>query len=194
MNDEVPAAINFLGSCYQLGHLGLQRSSRRAVRFFRRAARLGNVLALVNLGAELTTAYYAGGTYDSLTVRECYRKLADMGHYEHLFAAYCIQEKNYEEGIRLYLSAANQGWAMAQFYVFFDPDPSTYGMQPTHGIAPFLRMPPDGIASEKCNAGEVFIAPWDYEAQVAEARRWFVRASLNGYFLAKTALESKKKA
>jgi TPR repeat protein len=199
VNDEVPEAINFLGASYLFGNFGLQRNSRRAVRFFRRAARLGNVLALVNLGTALTVAYHDGGTYDEVSVRairECYRKLADMGHYEHLFAAYCIQEKNYEEGIRFYLSAAKQGYALAQFYVghFFDPDPSTYGMEPTHGIAPFLRLPPDGIVSEKCNAGDVFIVPWDYEAQLAEARRWFVRASLNGYPFAKTALESKKKA
>ena len=194
VNDEVPEAIHFLGSSYLYGRLGLQQNLKRAVRFFRRAARLGNVLALFHLGNACETG--VGANYDPLTARECYRKLADMGHYEHLFAACCIQEKNYKEGIRLYLSAANQGWATAQFYVgyFFDPDPSTYGMQPTHGIAPFLRMPPDGIASEKCNAGDVFIVNWDYEAQLAEARRWFVRASLNGYPFAKTALESKKKA
>ena len=188
------SASRIVGNCYRLGHLGLQRSSRRAVRFFRRAARLGNVLALVNLGAAYETG--DGATHDPLMARECYRKLADMGHYEHLFAAYYIQERNYEEGIPLYLSAAKQGYPLAQFYVgyFFDPDPSTYGMAPTDGIAPFIRMPQAPDASETRDAAGGFIVPWDYEAQVAEARRWFVRASLNGYPFAKTALESKKKA
>ena len=194
-NDEVPEAIQFLGSSY------LQRNPKRAVRFFRRAARLGNVVALLNLGAAYETGH--GAKYDPAMARECYRKVADMGHYEHKFAYYCIQEKNYEKGIPLFRSAAKQGYALAQFYVgyLFDPDPSTYGMEPTHGIAPFLRLPqapPD--ASENCNAAgdfivrDITIVNWDYEAQLAEARRWFVRASLNGYSFAKTALESKKKA
>lgn len=200
VNDEVPEAIQFLGASYLFGNLGLQRSPKRAIRFLRRAARLGNVLALVNLGTAVITANNYDGVffarYDPAMVRECYRKLADMGHYEHLFAAYCIAEKNYEEGFRLYLSAANQGWAIAQFHVgyFFDPDPSTYGMAPTDGIAPFIRMPQAPDASETRDAAGGFIVPWDYEAQVSEARRWFVRASLNGYPFAKTALESKKKA
>jgi TPR repeat protein len=56
VNDEVPEALVELGSAYSVGDLGLTKSAKKAAKIWKRAAELGNNVAMTQLGR----CYYQG--------------------------------------------------------------------------------------------------------------------------------------
>ena len=77
MENEVPEAITFLGEGYRDGMMGLVKSDKKAAKIFKRAVELGDVHAMVSLGA----AYYNGEgvKLDWKKAKQLHRMAADRG-------------------------------------------------------------------------------------------------------------------
>jgi hypothetical protein len=110
VENEVPEAITFLGDAYCEGWYGLVKSDKKAAKIYRRAVELGDVEAMVFLGA-----FYEHGSgvkLDKKKAERLYRAAADRGDVVGqacLGSFLCSQEKH-EESFRYFALAADQGF------------------------------------------------------------------------------------
>jgi len=114
VENEVPEAITCLGNAYQFGHFGLVKSDKKAAKIYRRAVELGNMDAIVFLG-ELYQ-FGEGVKLDKKKAERLFRAAADRGDAsaQTSLAALLKSEKKFEEAIRYYALAANQGFTFAE--------------------------------------------------------------------------------
>ena len=77
VEDEVPEAIAHLGQAYRDGMYGLVKSSKKARKLYKRAVELGNVSAMLNLGAYYETG--DGVKRDWKKAEQLYRMAANRG-------------------------------------------------------------------------------------------------------------------
>jgi len=114
-----PAAIAYLGCAFRAGYLGLVPSRKKAAKFYRRAADLGDVRATLRLGA----AYAAGEgvKLDRRKAARYYRVAADAGDaLAQCELGYVLHEglgvdRDAAEAARYLRLAANAGLAEAEF-------------------------------------------------------------------------------
>jgi TPR repeat protein len=78
VENDNPVAISHLGNCYAKGHLGLVPSHKKAARLSQRAADLGDVFAMNNLGVLYKLGQ--GVKLDKKKAVKYYRMAADRGH------------------------------------------------------------------------------------------------------------------
>jgi len=117
----IPAAIRQLGSKYENGNYGLVASYKKAARLYQRAADLGNVMAMHQLGH----AYQEGQgvKLDKKKQTKYYRMAADRGHLQSQFnLGNCFYNGNglaqdYDEAMRFYKLAAEQGFTNAEYHL-----------------------------------------------------------------------------
>ena len=104
-----PEATLLLGQRYFFGSLGLQKDVRKAVELFTKAAELGSVDALFDLG----NAYYSGEVVqeDKAKAAEFYKIAAMQGHVESRYQLGCCegQKGNYDRAVRHFLISAKMG-------------------------------------------------------------------------------------
>jgi len=109
---ECPEAIRHLGSIYSRGQFGLVPSPKKAARLFQRAADLGNVEAMLNVGVAHMNG--SGVKLDKKKAVKYYRMAADRGMPNAQFAlGMCYDNGNgvaqdYAEATRLYKLAAGK--------------------------------------------------------------------------------------
>ena len=77
--NEVPEAIRQLAIGYQHGQLGLVKSSKKAVRLFKRAAELGDTEAMVKLGYMYERGERDGVKLNHVKAMQLFRAAADRG-------------------------------------------------------------------------------------------------------------------
>ena len=77
VENDNPAAIRHLGWNYERGDLGLKPSHKKAARLYQRAADLGDVMAMFNLG--FTYEHGRGVKLDKKKAAKYYRMAADRG-------------------------------------------------------------------------------------------------------------------
>ena len=110
VENDVPEAITSLGSGYQFGGLDLVKSDKKAAKIYRRAVELGDVRAMVFLGALYENG--SGVKLDKKKAERLYRAAADRGH----AVAQCNlgfllgSEQKFEEAFRYYALSADQGF------------------------------------------------------------------------------------
>lgn len=111
--------ITSIGDEYFNGRNGKKKDFTQAVKYFRKAAELGDVHGQYNLGLCYDKSYGVAQNYDEAA--KWYRKAADQGH---TIAQYCMGvfyerglgvNKDYSEATRWYRKAADQGYASAQY-------------------------------------------------------------------------------
>ena len=76
-NDNL-VAVRYLGYCYDHGDLGLVPSHKKAARLYQRAAELGDVMAMFNLG--ISYDHGRGVKLDKKKAAKYWRMAADRGH------------------------------------------------------------------------------------------------------------------
>ena len=104
-----PVAILVLGKKYYFGELGLQKDMRRAVELYTKAAELGSVEALFDLG---NACYNGEGVErDKVKAAEFYEKAAMQGHARTRHALGCIEVNrgNHDRAARHFLISAKMG-------------------------------------------------------------------------------------
>lgn len=109
---EMPEALCNLGNMYHKGEGGIKKDDSKAVQLFRKAGDMGYAEAWFRLGSEFS--------YGDSKVRNFYRKGAKLGHAgcQSGIAWYYLSEfYEYDEALRWYTMAANQGWPMAQYNI-----------------------------------------------------------------------------
>jgi len=158
-DDANPVATYLLALSYARGDLGLVKSDEKAARLYERAADLGDVGAMFQVGVAYD--YGRGVKLDKKKAAKYFRMAADRGHAAAQFHLGCCfadddggVAQDDAESVRLYMLAADQGLTQAEYIL---------------GC-----MYEDGFG----------VAARDY----AEAIRWYERAAANGYEKAKRAL------
>ena len=154
VENEVPEAVCSLGTAYLTGKLGLVKSSKKAMKLFKRAMDLGDVQATAHLAQLYNDG--AGVKIDKKKTIQLLRKAADGGHagaqYKiagHIGTA-ATGEQDLEEAFRYTLLSATQGLTGAQW------------------AAGMLYQDGAGVAA---NA----------EERLEEAKRWYTLAAAKGY-------------
>jgi hypothetical protein len=114
VENEVPEAISFLGDAYCRGWLGLVKSDKKAAKIYRRAVELGDVDAMVCLGAMYSTGL--GVKLDKKKAERLYRMAADRGDAIAQFNLGLLldYEQKHEEAFRYYALSADQGYTDAE--------------------------------------------------------------------------------
>ena len=121
VQNEVPEAITHLGNAYREGDLGL-RSDKKAVKLYKRAMELGDVIAMLNLGCSYD--HGQGVKMNKKKALQLFRMAADRGYARARFnLGHMLLEEQYDESQRegfeyLKLSAA-QGLTSALYQVGF---------------------------------------------------------------------------
>ena len=117
VENEQPEAIKELGDVYLCGKLGVVKSSKKAAKIYKRAVELGNLDAMVNLGAMHGVGN--GVKLDKEKATQLYRMAAARGHAiaqtnlgEHL-----LNDGRLEEGFEMFMLSAEQGYTQSEFYV-----------------------------------------------------------------------------
>ena len=107
-------AIRFLGIAYRRGHFGLVKSDKKAAKIYRRAVELGDVDAMVCLGAMYSTGL--GVKLDKKKAERLYRMAADRGDpvAQNNLGTVLHSEERFEEAFRYYALAADQGYTDAE--------------------------------------------------------------------------------
>ena len=118
VENDNPAAVRQLGGCYRDGAYGLVPSHKKAARLYQRAAELGDVLAMYNLGV-----FYSSGEGVKLDKKKAvkyYRMAVDRGFANAQYnLGVCFERgtgvaQDYAEAIRFYKLAADQGHTKAE--------------------------------------------------------------------------------
>ncbi|EJK50322.1 hypothetical protein THAOC_30725 [Thalassiosira oceanica] len=104
-----PEAINFLGEKFAHGELGLQKDIRRAIALWTKAAELGSIKALFNLG--FVYHHGEGVQQDTVKAVQFYKKSAMQGSAIARHNLGCIEgEKgNHDRAVRHFLISAKMG-------------------------------------------------------------------------------------
>ena len=110
VENEVPEAITFLGTAYREGRLGLVKSDKKAIKIYRRAVELGDVVATVNLG--ILYEHGSGVKLDTKKAERLYRAAADRGDAiaQNNLGNVLRSEEKFEEAFRYYALSADQGF------------------------------------------------------------------------------------
>ena len=111
----VPEAITSLGNTYRDGKLGLVKSAKKAARLYERAAELGDVDAMTNLGT--LYGFGNGVKMNKKKAAKLYRMAADAGHTSALvlLGGLMHQKKDFSESVRLFGLAAARGSSIALY-------------------------------------------------------------------------------
>jgi len=118
VENDHPAAVGFLGTCYERGHYDLTKDAHAAVLAYRRAAELGDVRAMVNLG--FAYDHGEGVKLDKKKAVKYYRMAADRGYASaqyNLGACFTKGDgvaQDYAEAFRFSKLAADQGYACGE--------------------------------------------------------------------------------
>jgi hypothetical protein len=114
VENEVPEAISFLGDAYCEGWYGLVKSDKKAAKIYRRAAELGDVVAMRCLGGLYEEGL--GVKLDKKKAERLYRAAADRGVADAQNDLACVldAEEKFEEAFRYYALAADQGYTYAE--------------------------------------------------------------------------------
>ena len=159
-----PAAVCHLGSCYDDGELSLVPSHKKAARLYQRAVELGDVMAMNNVGSAYE--HGRGVKLDKKKAFKHFQMAADRGCATAQYnVGYCYADgdgviQDYAEAFRFFKLAANQGFTEAEFNL--------------------------GCMYED---GDVVAR----DSDTAEAIRWYERAAAKGHEKAKDALARLKK-
>ena len=104
-----PVAINYLGSMYSNGILGVQKDTVKAVELYAEAAEFGSIEALCNLAVAYDRGDGVG--QDKAKATELYKKAAMQGHVESRHNIGCdeVKKKNYHLAVRHWGIAAKMG-------------------------------------------------------------------------------------
>ncbi|EJK65128.1 hypothetical protein THAOC_14055 [Thalassiosira oceanica] len=104
-----PVAINHLGEKYFFGQLGLQKDVSRAIALWTKAAELGSVKALYNLGVAYNTG--EGVQQDTVKAVEFYEKAAMQGSADARHNLGCCEVRmgNSDRAVRHFLISAKMG-------------------------------------------------------------------------------------
>ncbi|EGB12549.1 hypothetical protein AURANDRAFT_35793 [Aureococcus anophagefferens] len=115
--NEDAKAITFLGSAYRGGRLGLVKSDKKAAKIYRRAVELGDVDAMAFLGEMYDAEDGEGVKLDKKKAERLYRAAADRGdaHAQNNLGVLLYCEKKFEEAVRYYALAANQGYTDGEY-------------------------------------------------------------------------------
>jgi TPR repeat protein len=115
VENEVSEAITHLGYAYRHGHFGLVRSDKKAVKIWKRAVKLGNVDAMVKLGYAYD--HGIGVKLDKKKAERLFRMAADRGdaHAQCNLGTVLYSEEKFEETVRYFVLAANQGLTDAEY-------------------------------------------------------------------------------
>jgi TPR repeat protein len=115
VENEVPEAIAFLGHVYHRGLFGLVKSEKKAAKIWKRAVELGNVDAMVQLGTLQLTG--SGVKLDEKKASQLFRAAADRGDAvaQSVLAKLLHSEEKFEEAVRYYTLAADQGFTAGEF-------------------------------------------------------------------------------
>ena len=114
VENEVPEAISFLGTAYQMGYFGLVKSDKKAAKIYRRAVELGDVDAMANLGRMYE--HGSGVKLDKKKAERLYRAAADRGDAvaQNKIACSLHSEQKFEEAFRYYALSADQGYTRGE--------------------------------------------------------------------------------
>jgi hypothetical protein len=114
VENEVPEAITFLGTAYHLGHYGVVKSDKKAVKIWKRAVELGDVEAMSCLGDMYREGL--GVKLDKKKTERLFRMAADRGYAiaQNNLGGLLDAEKKHEEAFRYYALAADQGLTTAE--------------------------------------------------------------------------------
>ena len=112
---NVPEALCWLGSYYRDGLGSLVKSPKKARRLYERAAELGDVTAMANLGRLFETG--EGGKLDKKKALQLFRRAADRGHAhgQHNFARHLQKAGDVDDAARFCSLAAAQGLTVAEY-------------------------------------------------------------------------------
>jgi TPR repeat protein len=179
--NEVPEAVYELGDLYWFGEdyaNDIVKSTKKAVKLFKRAVELGNVEAMVALGR----SYFLGEgvkKIDKSKAMQYYRMAVDRGHAgaQNTYAVLLKKEKRYAEAVRYYRLAAEQGHTTASFNL---------GVAYAKGVVVeadldeakrwYARAADRGYAAAQNNLGALL----DEEERFAEAARYYRLAAEQG--------------
>jgi TPR repeat protein len=115
VENEVPEAISFLGNAYRFGYFGLVKSDKKAAKIWKRAVELGNVEATTRLGVLYQNGI--GVKLDKKKAERLFRAAADRGDAfgQTCLGAFLHSDERFEEAVRYFVLAANQGFTSAEF-------------------------------------------------------------------------------
>jgi len=114
-----PTAIRHLGTCYSLGYSGVVQSYKKATRLFQRAADLGNVNAMNQVG--FAHQHGNGVKIDKKKMIKYYRMAADLGYERAQFnVANCYYNgegvaRDFVEAARIYKLASDHGHTDSEY-------------------------------------------------------------------------------
>ena len=178
VENEVPEAIQALGSAYSTGALGLVKSAKKAAKIWKRAVELGNVNSMVNLGLLFTDGIPGGVKQDMKKAEQLFRMAAGRGSAAaHYNVAVLRARRNEldEETFRYCLFAAEQGYKLAEYWI------GSMFAHRSRGELPERISRALSCATALPNNANV-------EADAEEAVRWWKRAAAKGHEAAATGV------
>ena len=120
VENDVPEAINSLGSLYREGHLGVSVNATKAKKIYKRAVELGNVMAMSNLGAMIEQEKNDkrtkhGGMVNYKRAEQLYRMAVARGCYagQHNLGMMTRDKGDYDKAMFYFELSAKQGFAQA---------------------------------------------------------------------------------
>jgi TPR repeat protein len=121
--NEVPEAIRQLAINYANGQLGLVKSSKKAVRLFKRAVELGDTEAMFKLGIMYERGERAGVKLNHVKAMQLWRAAADRGDARgQAMMAHCLLkpdpealEDDLKAGFRYAKLSSDRGYTLGSF-------------------------------------------------------------------------------
>jgi TPR repeat protein len=126
VENDNPAAVRHLGSKYEYGAPGIVKSHKKAARLYQRAAELGDVVAMNNIG--FAYEYGEGVKLDKKKAAKYFRMAADRGHAKAQFNLARLHftgkgvEFDESEAVCLFRMAALQGFSQAEWFFGGSPE------------------------------------------------------------------------
>ncbi len=179
-----------LGTIYYYGE-GVKKDVAEAIKWFRKAADQGDVLAQYSLGM----CYHDGIKKDLVESAKWYRKAADQGN---VFAQYYLGlcyyrgdgvEKDLVESAKWYRKAADQGNVFAQYnlgacYIYGD------GVEKNavEAVKWFRKAAEQGLDEAQYSLGLSYTSGIGVDQNPKEAAKWFRKAADKGNMRAQCSL------
>ena len=184
-NLESDATVQYLlGVCYENG-LGVDKSSEKAVEYYRKSAEQKNSRAQYNLGVYYYNGWCVGQSYTEAV--KWWYKSAEQGNARaqyNLGVSYYNGrgvERSHVEAVKWYRKSAEQGDVMAQnnlgtCYA------NGWGVEQSYAEAVkwYRKSAEQGNATAQCNLGSYYAIGQSVEQSHEEAVRWYHRAAEQG--------------
>lgn len=177
----MPEAITDLANAYHHGNMGLAKDMKLALKFYKRAATLGDADAMVWLGRRYE---HGDGVRRSLKkAQELYRTAASRGHYiAQTNLGFCLRQAGkLEEAFAMTMLAAEQGYAGAECNVGYHYHHGL-GIEASEASARlwYARSAAKGDLIAQCNLGFMHADGCGGAVDLDEAKRLFARAAAQG--------------